>query len=161
MKGKLIASVGVIVLVFGIVLNAWSGTRDDCITKCKEAATFIRSNGIKAAVAEISSQKSRFVWNNGINYVFLMDMDCSMLAHPFNPELSKSDKLIESQDVNGKLFFVDFINAAKKGRGWTKYNWEIPSKDIVRPKHTYIYRVPDTEYFVGAGFYVLSPGEFY
>jgi hypothetical protein len=33
--------------------------------------------------------------------------------------------------------------------------------DVNKPKHTYIYRVPDTDYFVGAGFYVMGPGVFY
>ena len=31
-------------------------TRDDCITKCMEAASFVKSHGLKAAVAEILNQ---------------------------------------------------------------------------------------------------------
>ena len=161
MKGKLITAVGIFFLLCGMTSNVWSGTRDECISKFKEAASFVKSNGIKAAIAEISDQKNRFVWNNGISYVFLMDMNCRMLAHPFNPELTKSNNLIEATDENGKAFFVDFIKAATKGKGWAKYDWTVPKKDVVRPKHTFIYRVPDTDYFVGAGFYVLAPGEFY
>jgi len=161
MKGKLIAVVGILFLLFGLASNVWSGTRDECISKCKDAAEFVKSNGVTAAVKEISGQKNRFVWNNGISYVFLMDMNCKVLAHPFNPELTKLSSLIDLKDVNGKAFFVDFINTAKKGKGWTKYHWTVPGKDVVKPKHTFIYRVPDTDYFVGAGFYVLAPGEFY
>lgn len=37
----------------------------------------------------------------------------------------------------------------------------VPGMEINKPKHTFIYRVPDTDYFVGAGFYVMSPGVFY
>ena len=161
MIGKRIAAVGVLVAVIGLASTAWSGTRDECISKCKEAAGFIKSNGINAAVKEISASKNRFVWNNGISYVFLMDMNCKILAHPFNPELMKAGSLIDKTDVNGKAFFEDFLNAAKKGKGWTKYHWTVPGKDIVKPKHTFIYRVPETDYFVGAGFYVMAPGEFY
>lgn len=138
-----------------------AGTRDDCIAKCKEAAGLLKNRGIDAAIKTISDPKAGLTWNNGVNYVFLMDMDCKMLAHPFRPDMKKSDRLIQVTDVNGKKFFVDFINAAKKGRGWVKYNWEVPGKDVVKPKYTYIYRIPDTDYFVGSGFYVLAPGQYY
>ena len=50
------------------------------------------------------------------------------------------------------------VKAAEKGKGWTKYIWPVPGMDINKPKHTFIYRVPDSEYFVGAGFYVMEPG---
>ena len=141
--------------------NAVAGTRDDCITKCKEAASLLKTKGIDAAIKEISDPKAGMTWNNGVNYVFLMNMDCRMIAHPFRPDMKKSDQLIQVTDTNGKKFFVDFINAAKKGRGWVKYDWEVPGKDVVKPKYTYIYRIPDTDYFVGSGFYVLAPGEYY
>ncbi|WP_167527938.1 cache domain-containing protein [Desulfosarcina alkanivorans] len=140
---------------------AMAGTRDDCITKCKEAGEFIKKQGINAAVKEIGDKKGRFVWNDGVSYVFLMDMKARMLAHPHKPELTKPDTLIEATDVDGKAFFVDFVKAAKKGKGWTKYTWQVPGMEINKPKHTFIYRVPDTDYFVGAGFYVMSPGVFY
>ncbi|WP_319406102.1 cache domain-containing protein [uncultured Desulfosarcina sp.] len=121
----------------------------------------MKSKGIDTAIKEISSQNNRFVWNDGVSYVFLMNMDCRMLAHPIHPEMTKSNGLLETKDVNGKPMFVDFINAAKKGKGWVKYDWTVPGKDVSKPKHTFIYRVPDTNYFVGAGFYVMAPGEFY
>jgi signal transduction histidine kinase len=84
-----------------------------------------------------------------------------MLAHPVHPEMAQSTQLIQQTDVNGKTMFQDFIRAAQKGKGWTKYDWTVPGHDVIQPKHTFIYRVPDTDYFVGAGFYVMSPGVFY
>ena len=156
-----IAVLGVMLLSLVAVSNGVAGTRDNCIAKCKEAATFVKSKGIKAAVKEISNRHNRFTWNDGVSYVFLMDMDCKMLAHPVKPEMAQMDNLIETKDVNGKPFFIDFIKAAQKGKGWTKYNWEVPGENVVKPKHTFIYRVPDTQYFVGSGFYVMSPGVFY
>ena len=150
-------------MLMGILMTvpALAGTRDDCITKCKEAGEFIKTQGINAAIKEINNKDGRFVWNDGVSYVFLMNMNAKMLAHPHKPELTKPDTLIEATDVDGKAFFKDFVKAAEKGKGWAKYMWPVPGMEINKPKHTFIYRVPDTEYFVGAGFYVMSPGVFY
>ena len=145
-------------LGISLALPALAGTRDDCVTKCKEAAMYIQSKGLDAAIKEIGNRNGQFVWNDGINYVFLMDLDARMLAHPIKPGLTKVKNLIETKDVNGTLFNVDMIEAAKKGKGWTKYVWPIPGMDVEKPKHTFIYRVPNTDYFVAAGFYVIEAG---
>lgn len=159
---RLTLSVGLSLLIlFSATGSALAGTRDNCVTKCKEAAAFVNSQGVQAAIKEISKRHNRFTWNDGVSYVFLMNMDCRMLAHPVHPEMTQSTKLIQQTDVNGKTMFQDFIRAAQKGKGWTKYDWTVPGHDVIKPKHTFIYRVPDTDYFVGAGFYVMSPGVFY
>lgn len=158
---KSIANVLAVLFVFLLSGPSLAGTRDDCIAKCKAAATFIQNQGIEAAIKEIGNKNGRFVWNDGVSYVFLMNMDVKMLAHPIKPELTKSATLIDATDIDGKAFFVDFVKAAKKGRGWTKYTWPVPGMDINKPKHTYIYRVPETDYFVGAGFYVMEAGVYY
>jgi hypothetical protein len=69
------AMVVTLTVVCGILLavQATAGTRDDCISKCKEAATFIQTKGIDAAIKEIGNKNGRFVWNDGVSYVFLMN----------------------------------------------------------------------------------------
>lgn len=156
-----IARIGMVLLVLFLTAPALAGTRDDCITKCKEAGDFIKTQGINAAIKEINNKNGRFVWNDGVSYVFLMNMKARMLAHPHKPELLKPATLIDATDSTGKAFFRDFIKKAEKGKGWAKYMWPVPGMDVEKPKHTFIYRVPDTDYFVGAGFYVMSPGVFY
>ena len=158
---RTIAGVLTILFVTSMTIPAVAGTRDDCITKCKEAAGFIKTQGIDAAIKEINNKHGKFVWNDGVSYVFLMNMKAKMLAHPHKPGLLKPPTLIEATDIDGKAFFKDFIKAADKGKGWTKYMWPVPGMEVNKPKHTFIYRVPDTDYFVGAGFYVMSPGVFY
>jgi cytochrome c len=160
---KSIAVVWAVLILMVVLLTvpALAGTRDDCIAKCKEAGEFIKKQGIDTAVKEIGNKNGQFVWNDGVSYVFLMDMKAKMLAHPHKPELTKPDTLIEATDIDGKAFFADFVKKAKNGKGWVKYKWPVPGMEINKPKHTFIYRVPDTDYFVGAGFYVMSPGVFY
>jgi hypothetical protein len=36
--------------------------------------------------------------------------------------------------------------------------YEVPGMDAVKPKHTFVYRIPDTDYFVASGFYVIKAG---
>jgi len=150
----------VIMLVL-LTVPALAGTRDDCVAKCKEASDFISSQGIDAAIKEIGNKNGRFVWNDGVSYVFLMNMKAKMLAHPHKPELTKAETLRDSKDVEGKFLFQDMVKKAEKGKGWTKYTWPVPGMDMNKSKHTFVYRVPNTDYFVGAGFYVMSPGVFY
>ena len=61
--------------------------------------------------------------------MFLMNMKARMLAHPHKPALLKPATLIEATDIDGKAFFKDFIRAAEKGKGWTKYMWPVPGME--------------------------------
>lgn len=47
-----------LIVVYGILfaIQATAGTRDECIDKCKEAATLIQSRGIKAGIKEIGDK---------------------------------------------------------------------------------------------------------
>ena len=157
----LISSALFFFLAIMIAVPTLAGTRDDCVTMCKNAGAFVQARGIDKAVKEIGDKNGSFVWNDGVSYVFLMDMNLKMLAHPIKPELTKAETLRDAKDIDGKAFFVDFLGAAQKGQGWTNYSWPVPGMDVNKPKYTFIYRVPGTEYFVGAGFYVMEPGVFY
>lgn len=145
-------------MIFFFALPAQAGTRDDCVAKCKEVVQFYQQQGADATIKEIGNKNGRFVWNEGLSYVFMMNMNAKIIAHPFKPELTKIESLLNVPDVNGKFFRQDFIAAAKKGKGWTKYSYELPGTKEIKPKYTFICRIPNTDYFVGAGFYVLEAG---
>lgn len=130
-----------------------SATKEECVVNCREAAALINSKGVEAAIEKISDQKGPFVWKD--SYVFLMNLDGKMLAHPFKPELTKKDHVLLMTDPTDKPLFVHFVNLAKsKGEGWVDYMWPKPGKSTPQKKITYIYRVPGTDLFVGAGVYV-------
>ena len=139
-----------------LAVNAWaegSATKDECVIKCHEAAAMINSKGLNAAIEEISNPQGSFVWKD--SYVFLMDLDGKMLAHPFQPELTHQDHVLLITDPTDKALFVHFVNLARKvGQGWVEYMWPKPGKNTPSKKLTYIYRVPDQDVFVGAGVYV-------
>jgi signal transduction histidine kinase len=52
------------------------------------------------------------------------------------------------------MLFVEFVVlAATEGEGWVSYMWPKPGSTQPVEKETYIYRVPNTTMFVGAGIY--------
>jgi signal transduction histidine kinase len=142
----LLISVGLPALVF-----AESATKEECIAQSKAAAQMIQDKGLDAGIAAINDKAGPFVWKD--TYVFLMNMDGKMLAHPMSPALLEKDSLLSVKDSNDKALFVEFVNVAAQGEGWVDYVWPKPGEDKPSPKETYIYQVPGTQYFVGAGIY--------
>ena len=129
-------------------------TRDEVVEKCKEAAEMVLTDK-DAAIAELVNPNGKFVWKD--TYVFLMDFDGNMLAHPMIPQLMEKGSLLEVTDKNKdkpKLIFVEFVEIAKNnGEGWLWYMWPKPNSREPVKKFTYIRRVGFTDMFVGAGIY--------
>ncbi len=133
---------------------AWAGqaTKQEVVAKCEAAAELIQKKGLAAATQAISDKEGPFVWKD--TYVFLMDLDGKMLAHPIKPELTQRDDLLQVNDTAGKPLFMEFIQVAgNRGKGWVDYMWPKPGEDNPVAKSSYIYRVAGTPYFVGAGIY--------
>lgn len=139
-------------------INAWaakSATKEECVMKCHEAAALINSKGLAEAIKEIGDPRGPFVWKD--SYVFLMDLNGKMLAHPMQPELTRLPHCLLITDPTGKAIFVNFVNIARNdGQGWFSYMWPKPGKSSPSQKITYIYRVPGKDVFVGAGIYVAG-----
>lgn len=130
-----------------------SATKEECVRKCREAAALVNSKGLETAVEKIGDQNGPFVWKD--SYVFLMNLEGKMLAHPFKPELTRKNHVLLITDPTGKALFVHFVNLARNNKeGWVEYMWPKPGKTTPQKKITYIYRIPETELFVGAGVYV-------
>ncbi|QTA85857.1 cache domain-containing protein [Desulfonema magnum] len=154
MKKFHIISAVLIILFFATnAIAGQSATKDECVVKCHEAAALINSKGLEKAVKVIGDPEGPFVWKD--SYVFMMNLDGKMLAHPIKPELTKQEHLFLMTDPTDKALFVHFVNLARKvGHGWVEYMWPKPGKNTPWKKLTYIYRVPNQDIFVGAGVYV-------
>ncbi len=130
-----------------------SATRAEIIEKCNEAAALVLAEGKEAGIALISDPQGRFVWKD--TYVFLMDFDGNILAHPVIPQLMQKGPLLDLVDKNKekpKKIMIEFINIAKNnGEGWIWYKWPKPNSREVADKFTYIKRVGFTDMAVGAG----------
>ncbi|MFA5807711.1 MAG: cache domain-containing protein [bacterium] len=139
---------------------AQSAVKDECVTLCKDAAKFINEKGFYPGVFEINKKEGKFVSKN--TYVFLVDLEGHLLAHPFNPQYIGID-MTGNKDPNGKLFVQDYITVAKsKGEGWTEYMYPTP-EELKKPtpfkekkyskKTSFVYRVPGKDLMVIAGFF--------
>lgn len=156
MRKLLYASLSLL-LVLGLAHPAQadeSATREECIAKSKEAAALVATD-TQAAIEKIGDKKGPFVWKD--SYVFLMDLDGNMLAHPMKPELTEKGSLLDVPDKNAenpKLLFAEFVEVARdQGEGWVTYMWPKPGEETPSEKLTYIYRVPGTDMFTAAGVY--------
>ena len=151
-KAVCLILVSVLALCFAAPGWADSATKDEVVAKCQDAAKLIQDKGIDSAIQTIGDKGGPFVWKD--SYVFLMNMDGKMLAHPIKPALTQKETLVDVKDTAGKPLFMEFIELANsKGQGWVDYMWPKPGEDKPAEKTTYIYRVPGSQYFVGAGIY--------
>lgn len=145
----------VLLLSTALVCSAWAtktASKEECMQKCKEAVSFIKENGIEAGIKAINDKKGPFVWKD--TYVFLMDLEGKMLAHPVKPQLTQGGSLLEKSDANGKKHFAEFVKVATaKGEGWVDYMYSKPGMKAPKAKLSFIQRVGGTQYIVGAGIY--------
>lgn len=152
-KRHLVSTILVILCFAATAIAGPAATKDECVVRCHEAAAMVTAKGVEEASKIIGDPNGPFVWKD--SYVFLMNLDGKMIAHPFQPELTKKDHVLLYTDPTDKALFVHFVNLARNvGHGWVEYMWPKPGKSTPAKKLTYIYRVPDSEYFVGAGVYV-------
>jgi cytochrome c len=148
-----VLGIAVSLCLAGIALAAESGTKEECVAKTKEAGKMVTDKGLEAAIAEVNKKDGKFVWKD--TYVFLMDLDGKMIAHPMSPALIGKNVLdMKDKGTPGKLLFKEMVEVAKgKGEGWVDYMWTNPGDPKPRKKVTYIYRVPGKNVFAGAGVY--------
>ena len=159
-KGTVIALVVMASVSLAASVMAQSGGKEECVTLCKDAAAFMNEKGFYPTVFEINRKGGKFVSKN--TYVFLVDLEGHLLAHPFNQQYIGMD-LKPNKDMNGVLFVQDYITVAKsKGEGWTEYMYPTPEElkkptpfkeKIKSKKISYVYRVPGKDLMMIAGFF--------
>ena len=103
----------------------------------------------KRAMARIAALRY-----GGNDYYWINDMHPKMVMHPIKPEMNGND-LSAYKDPNGKLLFVDFVNAVKKdGSGFVPYEWPKPGFDKPQPKLSYVVGFAPWNWVIGTGVYI-------
>jgi signal transduction histidine kinase len=138
--------------IMGTGIAAENATKEECMAKCKQAADMVKEKGLEATLAVINEKTGPFVWKD--TYIFCIDIEKKAnVGHPIKPKLIGKN-LMHVKDVNGKLFFAEFINTATgAGSGWITYMWPKPGEKKPSPKATYVYKVPGESVFMAAGIY--------
>jgi hypothetical protein len=131
----------------GFALAADMGTPDEAKALSKKAQTTVDTQGKDKAFAAFGTAE----FKPKDLYVFCMDMDGKMLAHPLKPELVGKNLI----DFNkyGDYLFKDMIAKVKAtGEGWVDYKWPYPGTEEIKAKTSYV--VANKEgFFCGVGAY--------
>ncbi len=148
-----IAVLGIAVLA-GLVVCVSLACADkpgDCKAVVEKGAAMFKSKGKDAAIKAINDPKGPFV--KGDLYIFAVDMNNKVLAHPMKQSLVGKD-VSKVKDPKGKLLFAEFLKTAKgKGAGWVEYMWPKPGAKDPSAKRSYIMRIPGENVYIGAGYY--------
>jgi cytochrome c len=161
MKRKTVTSIlipfGIICLIVSQAFSAdapQSKEAKQIVALVDKAAVLAESKG-KPVFAEFKKKGSE--WFKGETYVFIADMNGTILMHPANPEL-EGKNILDMKDTNGKTFMREFVETAQtKGSGWVDYMWPKPGEKTASKKLSYVKmaKMPNGEaVVVGAGIYV-------
>ncbi|MES9991802.1 MAG: diguanylate cyclase [Candidatus Thiodiazotropha sp.] len=86
-------------------------------------------------------------------YFWINDGKGKMIMHPYRADMV-GQVLLDMKDINGKLFFKQFIDVSKKGGGWVAYYWPKPHTDEEYPKISYVSYFEPWDWIVGTGDYI-------
>lgn len=93
-------------------------------------------------------------FDNASGYFFISDLDGVNIAHGADAT-HQGQNDYDLQDNQGAYIIRDMIDIAKNpGSGYYQYYWNNPATGEEQIKVTYVIRIPNTDYFIGAGFYV-------
>lgn len=128
---------------------AHADDRDTAVALVKKAVAFYKANGAEKLIEEVSNPKGQFV--DGAFYVFVMDKEPNMMAHPMNPGLIGQPQG-SLKDVDGKYFTREMVEVTKtKGSGWVDYRFKNPKTNEIAPKSSYVEAADD--FIIGCGVY--------
>jgi cytochrome c len=114
----------------------------------ERAIAFYEATGKTITLAEFSNPRGPFVV--GERYIYVLDIDGTMLAHPINEKYMGQD-FYGVQDAEGKSFIKDIVDGANaKGYGWVSYKWFDPVTKIEQNKMVYFEKVDNMIFCSGA-----------
>ncbi len=157
----LIAVVLLAVFAGSSVYAASQADKDEIVAKVNEVGAMLEKEG-KAGLAKASTV--RFGKDN---YVYVGDMDCTIIAHGWQPHLVGKN-IIGIKDDKGNKFMAKMLEGVKSSQGtkngktyfngetWVTYRWPSPeSKTVFLNKIVYAkgFMMGDENVFVSAGMY--------
>jgi cytochrome c len=141
-----IALVALLVSFFSFSAFAGPG-KPDAEAIVGKAVAFVEANGKEKLVAEVNKKDGQF--NQGELYVFVYDLNGTLIADPVNPALVGQNNLAKP-DAEGKLFRKEFVSVAKaQGSGWVEYKYNNPVSGKVEPKASFVKKHGDVIIIAG------------
>jgi len=89
------------------------------------------------------------------DYFWIIDLDLTMIMHPYNSELNGKN-LSNYRDEHNNLLFVDSVKKVKdEGGGCLDYWWQwMDDSKRVEPKHSYVTGFKPWGWVIGTGIYL-------
>ncbi|MEM7376411.1 MAG: cache domain-containing protein [Pseudomonadota bacterium] len=110
-----------------------------------EADTVATADALFAVLAAIDYSED--------GYFYVYDTNGVNLVHPRQP-YRVGKNWLDLEDERGKLVIRDLLAQAKRGGGYTEYQWEKPSTNAVATKIGYAEMLGDWGWMIGTGAYV-------
>ena len=105
----------------------------------QKAIALLESAGTEETLAQIADVSGPFT--EGKRYMFALDLDGRLLAHPYNGQLVGRN-LADLTDFDGKAFIKKLLTTVKKrGYGYADYTWPLPDSKIVQKKTVFFEQV--------------------
>ena len=105
----------------------------------QDAITLYENAGKETLLREIADSRGRFVSDD--RYIFALDLNGTMVAHPMDPALTGKN-LMDLRDSEGNAFIRKIVDTAKtKGYGFTDYKWPRPASTDELNKTVFFERV--------------------
>ncbi len=125
-------------------------TKQDAQALVEKAADFAVKSGKDQLITEVNKKEGAF--NKGELYVFVYDLQGTLIADPVNKALVGQNN-VAKPDAEGKLFRKEIVEVANQsGSGWVDYKFANPMSGKVEPKSSYVKKQGDV--IIIAGIYV-------
>lgn len=85
-------------------------------------------------------------------FLFALDFDSRMVAHP-EPKLI-GNRMLESQFKSIRDAFPQMLSRTKQHGAFIEYNFRRPKHQSLSKKISYVARIPEWEWLIGAGFFL-------
>jgi len=151
MKKKFVFVLVTLGLVMFLAVSAPAVEKEQLLkvkAKVKEAAKYL-SEKKEAALPEFNDKNGRWLQKP---YVTVVELNGLFLSHP-NPVMVGKN-LLHLTDGKGNKFILEGTNVANtRGRGWIEYWWNKPGEKEPSHKISFVFKVPNTNWFIVSGIY--------
>ena len=105
----------------------------------QDAISLYENAGKATLLREVADSMGRFVSRE--RYIYALNTDGTMVAHPFEPELTGKN-LMDLKDSEENDFIRKIVDTAKtKGYGYRDYKWHRPGSDDELHKTVFFERI--------------------
>ncbi|HPX90472.1 MAG: Cache domain protein [Spirochaetes bacterium ADurb.Bin218] len=127
--------------LFFSMVELSAASKDEVKAMVKKVEAYYKANGREKTFAEVQKDKGQF--EKGELYVYIFDMNATVLAHPKLPSwVGKS--FINLKDADGKFFIKEALDKLKTQKEcWIDYKWNNPETKKIGLKHGYFLKVDD------------------